>query len=99
MRHQGVTMLLLRGDLFQPLQQVAGPATTRSWRACVTASPLPVAEEVLYPGLAEMRTRAQRRRDGIPLAVDIWERFAAAAAASGGRLRLTSVPGRPTPPP
>ena len=82
MRHQGVTMLLVRGDLFQPLQQVldGNDALLESLR---NSEPAAGSREVLYPGLAEMRTRAQRRRDGIPLAVDIWQRFAAAAAQVG----------------
>ena len=82
MRHQGVTMLLLRGDLFQPLQHLleGNDALLESLR---TSEPAAGSKEVLYPGLAEMRTRAQRRRHGIPLAVDIWQRFAAAAAQVG----------------
>ena len=75
-------MLLLRGDLFQPLQRLldGNDALLETLR---TSEPAAGSEEVLYPGLAEMRTRAQRRRDGIPLAVDIWQRFAAAAAEVG----------------
>ena len=82
MRHQGVTMLLLRGDLFQPLQRLleGNDALLETLR---TSEPAAGSKEVLYPGLAEMRTRAQRRRDGIPLAKDIWQRFAAAAAQVG----------------
>jgi uncharacterized oxidoreductase len=82
MRHQGVTMLLLRADLFQPLQRLldGNDALLATLRGSEPAAGF---EEVLYPGLAEMRTRAERRRHGIPLARDIWQRFAAAAAQVG----------------
>ena len=68
MRHQGVTMLLLRGDLFQPLQRLldGNDALLATLRG---SKPAAGSQEVLYPGLAEMRTRAERRRHGIPLAV------------------------------
>ena len=82
MRHQGVTMLLLRADLFQPLQRLldGNDALLATLRGSEPATGF---KEVLYPGLAEMRTRAERRRHGIPLARDIWQRFAAAAAQVG----------------
>ena len=82
MRHQGVTMLLLRADLFQPLQQVLGGNDTLL-AALRGSEPAAGTREVLYPGLGEVRTRAQRRRDGIPIARDVWERFAAAADQVG----------------
>ena len=35
--------------------------------------PAPGFEEVLVPGDPEARTRAMRRRDGIPIEDDVWQ--------------------------
>ena len=82
MRHQGASFLLLRADLFQPLERVVAGndellATIRESR------PAEGRDQVLYPGLAEARRRAHRERHGIPIARDVWDRFVEAAAGLG----------------
>lgn len=82
MRHQGATLLLLRADLFQPLQAVLD-GNDALLAAIRRSRPADGNDRVLYPGLAEARTRAHRQRHGIPIARDVWDRFAAAAGSLG----------------
>ena len=82
MRHQGATFLLLRADLFQPLQGVLD-GNDALLAAIRESAPAAGNDRVLYPGLAEARARAHRQRHGIPIARDIWDRFVTAAAGLG----------------
>ena len=82
MRHQGATFLLLRADLFQPLQGVLD-GNDALLAAIRESAPAAGNDRVLYPGLSEARTRAHRQQHGIPIARDVWDRFAAAAAGLG----------------
>jgi len=82
MRHQGATLLLLRADLFRPLQGVLD-GNDALLTALRTSEPAAGNDRVLYPGLAEARTRSRRQRHGIPIARDVWDRFAAAAGSLG----------------
>lgn len=82
MRHQGASFLLLRADLFQPLEQVL--AGNDSLLTTIRESqPAKGRDQVLYPGLSEARKRAHREQHGIPIARDVWDRFADAAANLG----------------
>ena len=82
MRHQGATFLLLRADLFQPLHQVRD-GNDALLAAIRESRPAAGNDQVLYPGLAEKRNRLLRRRHGIPIARDVWDRFAAAVRSLG----------------
>ena len=82
MSHQGVTFLLLRADLFQPLSGVLD-GNDALLAAIRESAPAAGNDQVLYPGLAEARARAHRTRHGVPIARDIWDRFVAAAAGLG----------------
>jgi LDH2 family malate/lactate/ureidoglycolate dehydrogenase len=48
--------------------------------------PAPGFEEVLVPGDPEARTRAIRRRDGIPIQDDVWQMVVEAATMVGVEL-------------
>ena len=82
MAHQGVTMVVFKADLFQPLDEYASRADEliRRTRAI---PPAPGFKEVLAPGDPEARTRADRQRNGIPIADDIWEPIVEVAASLG----------------
>lgn len=82
MRHQGVTMIAIKADLFQPFADFAQRADEME-RRVRAVPPAPGFDEVLAPGDMEARSRRQRRRDGIPIADDIWRSFTAAAASVG----------------
>ena len=79
-RHQGVTMIVHRADLFQPLERFASRADEME-RRLRAVPPAPGFKEVLVPGDTEARTRAVRQRDGIPLTDEVWEPLAELAAS------------------
>ena len=79
MRHQGVTMIAFKADLFGPLADYKKRADEMGQKVRQVA-PAPDFEEVLIPGDPETRTRAIRKRDGIPIADDIWESITEVAA-------------------
>lgn len=79
MRHQGVTMIAFKADVFQPFEAYAERADEMV-RRVRAVPPAPGFQEVLAPGDMESRTRAARRRDGIPIADDIWQTICEAAA-------------------
>lgn len=80
MRHQGVTMIVFKADLFQPFAAYADRADEME-RRVKGVPPAPGFKEVLVPGDPEIRTRAIRERDGIPIADDIWQSITEVAAA------------------
>ena len=80
--HQGVTMIAIKADLFQPIASYAERAAEME-RRVRAVPPAPGFDEVLAPGDMEARTREQRRREGIPIAEDIWQSFTEAAASVG----------------
>lgn len=82
MRHQGDTFVLLRADIFQPFAEYAKRADELERRVRAVPS-APGFKEVLVPGDLEFRTRPIRRRDGIPIADDIWQRVTELAASLG----------------
>ena len=71
MRRQGVTMIVLRADLFQPMADFSRRSGELKRR--VNAVP-PAAgfDEVLVPGDLEARAREERSRDGIPIPAEVW---------------------------
>ena len=72
MRHQGVVMIVLKADLFQPFDKFS--ERTQELAESVRAiAPAPGFDEVLVPGDPEKRARAIRSREGIPIHDDIWE--------------------------
>ncbi len=71
-RHQGVSMIVLKADLFQPFGDYTRRAAEMQTRVR-SVPPAPGFKEVLAPGDPESRTRAFRHRDGIPIADDIWQ--------------------------
>ncbi len=72
MRHQGVTMIVFRDDLFQPTEQYL--KTAQEMEARIHAVP-PAAgfNQVLVPGDLEARTREKREHDGMPMEDDVWK--------------------------
>ena len=81
-RHHGATVLAIRADLFRPLEEFRASAAEMAERLREVA-PAPGHEEVLAPGDPESRAQAERERDGIPVAGDIWESFVATAKKVG----------------
>ena len=81
-RHQGVTMIAMKADTFQPwgdFQQQASELA-QSTRDIPPASGF---DEVLVPGDPEKRTRAIRSDEGIPIDEEIWESVVRAADSVG----------------
>lgn len=72
MRRQGVTMIALKADLFQSLDNFRSRTDELADRLRAVP-PAPGFDEVLSPGDPEARTRAKREHDGIPVAEDIWQ--------------------------
>jgi len=81
-RHQGVSMLVLRADLFRPFADFARQAAEMA-RRVRAVPPAPGVTEVLVPGDPESRTRATRLRDGIPIPEDTWRSVEEVAASLG----------------
>ena len=82
MRYQGVTFMLFRADLFQPIAGFTGAMS--AFQDEVRA--IPPAEgfdEVVVPGDLEARARAGRRANGIPLLYDVWDSLVETAASLG----------------
>ena len=72
MRRQGVTLIVFKADLFQPLAEFTRRADEleRQVRAVPPAAGF---EEVLVPGDLEDRARKTRKRDGIPVPEEVWK--------------------------
>ena len=71
MRHQGVTLIVFKADLFQPMDQFE-KGSDRLQRMMRDVPPADGFEEVLVPGDLENRARTARRRDGIPIPDFVW---------------------------
>ena len=82
MRHQGVTMIAFKADLFQGFAEFAERADEME-RRVRAVPPAPGFDAVLAPGDMEEGYRERRGRDGIPIADDIWKSFTEAAASVG----------------
>lgn len=68
--HQGVTMILMKADLFQNLTDYQHRADELQQRTRAIA-PATGFDEVLVPGDPELRNRELRQREGIPIHEDI----------------------------
>jgi uncharacterized oxidoreductase len=82
MSHQGVTMILVRADLFQSQASCRERADELLCRLR-SVPPAPGFTEVQAPGDPEQRTRAKREREGIPLPDELWRELTGMAEASG----------------
>ena len=82
MRHQGVSLLAIRADLFQPFEEYTGRAEQMQERVRAVP-PAPGFKSVVVPGDMESTARAARRRDGIPILDDVWERLVETANSVG----------------
>ncbi len=72
LRHQGVTLIAFKADLFQPFAAYAEQADEIGHRTRAIA-PAPGFDAVLMPGDREASTRKIRTQDGIPIPDDIWQ--------------------------
>ena len=79
-RHQGVTMIVLRADLFQPLAGFKRTADQLT-RQIASVPPAPGFDEVLTPGMQEERALERRTREGIPIPDDVWKSLSDVAAS------------------
>ena len=71
-RHQGITIMAMKADMFSPMDDYARRAAEME-RRVRAVPPAPGFEEVLVPGDLEARRRAARTRDGIPIADEVWK--------------------------
>jgi uncharacterized oxidoreductase len=71
MSHQGVTIILLRTDLFHS-QADGEKSADELLRRIRSVPPAPHFSEVQAPGDPERRTRAKREREGIPIPDELW---------------------------
>ena len=82
MRWHGASMIVFKADLFQPFADYARRADEMEQRTRAVP-PAPGFQEVLVPGDPEVRTRAIRQRDGIPIHDDIWQSIVETATSLG----------------
>jgi LDH2 family malate/lactate/ureidoglycolate dehydrogenase len=82
MRHQGVTFIVLKADLFRPLAEFAATADELG-RRMRAVPPAPGFDEVLVPGDMEARARVERQRDGIPVPLQVWASLLEVAGSLG----------------
>ena len=75
MRRQGVTMIVLRADLFQPMAAFSRHSGELK-RRINSVPPAAGFEKVLVPGDLEARARETRSREGIPVAAEVWKSLA-----------------------
>jgi LDH2 family malate/lactate/ureidoglycolate dehydrogenase len=71
MSHQGVTMILLKADLFQSRSDCTEKAD-ELLRRIRSVPPAPGFTEVQAPGDPEQRTRKKREHEGIPIPEELW---------------------------
>ena len=82
MRHQGVTILTIKADLFQPAADYARQLSQLR-QSIRSVPPAPGFDEVLVPGDLEASARAARQRDGIPIPDHTWQAICEAAQSLG----------------
>ena len=80
MRYQGITLMVFKADLFQPLADFAGKADELA-RKVRAVPPAPGFDRVMVPGDLEERARAERRRNGIPIPDVVWKSLTELAAS------------------
>jgi LDH2 family malate/lactate/ureidoglycolate dehydrogenase len=69
--HQGVTFILMRADLFTPLDDFRRRADDMARRTAAIA-PAPGFERVLVPGALEFTARERQRETGVEMEDDVW---------------------------
>lgn len=84
-RHQGVTMIVFRADLFRS-EASYNDAAWEMAQSTRAVAPAPGFERVRMPGDPEADTRAQRSADSIPIADDLWSMLEEQAEKVGVRL-------------
>ena len=80
--HSGATLQVMRADLFRPLAEYSQQADEMRQRLH-SVPPAPSFQEVLVPGDLEARNRAERTRNGIPLAPRHWQEISDLARSLG----------------
>ena len=80
MRHQGVTFIVFRADLFRPMADFNSGADELG-RDVRAIPPSPGFDRVMVPGDLEGRARAERRRNGIPIPDVVWKSLTGLAAS------------------
>ncbi len=71
-RHQGVTMIVFKADLFRSMPDYNKSAFDMAqWTRSI--DPAPGFDQVMMPGDPEATRRAEYLRDGIPIADDVWK--------------------------
>lgn len=78
----GVFVLAVDIEAFTPLGRFV-EQVERMADALASAPTAPGSDEVLLPGELELRTREQRRREGVPIPADTWEAVARLADELG----------------
>ncbi len=81
-RHSGVTMMVLKADLFQSLTDYSARMEDLG-NQVRSVPPAPGFDEVILPGDLEARAEEARKRDGIPIADALWERLETLAESLG----------------
>ena len=74
MKHTGTTMVVFRGDLFQPLPECL-ERTDQLQDQIHAVPPAAGFEEVLVPGDLEDRRERKQRRDGILVPEEVWKQL------------------------
>jgi LDH2 family malate/lactate/ureidoglycolate dehydrogenase len=69
--HQGVTFVVMRADLFAPLDDFRRRADDMVRRTAAIA-PAPGFERVLVPGALEFAARQRQQRTGVEMEEDVW---------------------------
>jgi LDH2 family malate/lactate/ureidoglycolate dehydrogenase len=87
--HHAATVIVLKPDLFQPIQNYRDTMDKMVERIRAVP-PAPSFKEVLVPGDPEVRARAVRQREGIPIPDDLWKQLTELAQASPQHTRQTS---------
>ena len=82
MRFQGVTFMLYRADLFQPLDDFTRSMNTLQQQVR-SIPPAPGFDQVVVPGDLEARARVERTANGIPLPDDVWTSLVDTAESLG----------------
>jgi len=82
MRHQGVTIIVIRADAFGPMDEFCG-RVDETLNRLTTSRPGEGFGSVRYAGQIESTRRAEGEDSGIPYLDDVWQMFADAAKSVG----------------
>ena len=81
-RHQGVTMIVVKADLFRSMQSYADAALEMSQQVRAVP-PAPGIDKVRMPGDPEADARIESASEGIRIADDVWQMMADQAVTVG----------------